>query len=87
MNKLAALVVLGCLAVTINAQTKTRQCRGEYVRAYFHLNIACKLDPIRRFDNTQSYIIDSRSFVVTLQFAKAKANNFDSFNFFVLCET
>lgn len=85
MNKLAALVVLGCLAVTINAQTKTRQCRGEY--AYFHLNIACKLDLIHRFDNTQSYIIYSRSFVVTLQFAKAKPNNFDSFNFFVLCET
>lgn len=87
MNKLAALVVLGCLAITINAQTKTRQCRGEYVRAYFHFNIAYKLDPIRRFDNIKSYVIDSRSLVVTLHFAKAKAINFDTFNFFISCET
>lgn len=31
MNKIAAvLLVLGsCMAISVNAQTKTRQCRGE----------------------------------------------------------
>lgn len=33
MHKVAAaLLVVACLAVTTSAQTKTRQCRGEYTR-------------------------------------------------------
>lgn len=36
MNKLAVLLVLGSfMAITIDAQTKTRQCRGEYKRFIF----------------------------------------------------
>lgn len=30
-SKVAALLVLGCLAATSLAQTKTRQCRGEHI--------------------------------------------------------
>lgn len=30
MNKVAALLIFGCLAITVCAQTKTRQCRGKY---------------------------------------------------------